>query len=153
MTTAKEMGFETTECSRCGGSGHYSFNPMYGTTCFKCNGTGWGMTKRGQAAKNYFNDSRPKVAAENLEAGQRVFSKSFNRWWTVKNIEADEYNPGLVVVNYNVQGEEYGEHVQPDREFLLSAGEELWAELLAAAIEHQETLTKAGKPRKRRIAA
>lgn len=27
-------------CSRCGGSGHYSYNRMYGTTCFKCNGRG-----------------------------------------------------------------------------------------------------------------
>lgn len=30
----------TTECSRCGGSGQYSFCPQYGTTCFKCQGTG-----------------------------------------------------------------------------------------------------------------
>lgn len=28
----------TVECSRCGGSGHFSFNRMTGTTCFKCNG-------------------------------------------------------------------------------------------------------------------
>jgi len=27
-------------CKRCGGSGHYSYNPMDGTTCFGCNGTG-----------------------------------------------------------------------------------------------------------------
>lgn len=25
-------------CTRCGGSGNYSYNPMYGRTCFKCNG-------------------------------------------------------------------------------------------------------------------
>lgn len=28
-------------CGRCGGSGHYSFCPMYGTTCFGCGGTGF----------------------------------------------------------------------------------------------------------------
>ncbi len=27
-------------CGRCGGSGHYSYCPMYGTTCFKCMGCG-----------------------------------------------------------------------------------------------------------------
>lgn len=27
-------------CPRCGGSGHYSYNPMDGTRCFKCGGTG-----------------------------------------------------------------------------------------------------------------
>lgn len=28
----------TEECSRCGGSGHYSYNQMTGTVCFRCNG-------------------------------------------------------------------------------------------------------------------
>lgn len=27
-----------TYCNRCGGSGHYSFNAMNGTVCFRCNG-------------------------------------------------------------------------------------------------------------------
>ena len=30
----------TKDCPRCGGSGHYSFNPIHGTRCFKCNGAG-----------------------------------------------------------------------------------------------------------------
>lgn len=30
----------TVACDRCGGSGHYSFNPTNGTTCFGCNGSG-----------------------------------------------------------------------------------------------------------------
>ena len=28
------------KCPRCGGSGHYSYNPMDGTTCFQCRGSG-----------------------------------------------------------------------------------------------------------------
>ena len=27
-------------CPRCGGSGQYSYNPMYGTVCFQCRGSG-----------------------------------------------------------------------------------------------------------------
>ena len=27
-------------CSRCGGSGHYAYNPMDGTRCFRCLGSG-----------------------------------------------------------------------------------------------------------------
>jgi hypothetical protein len=150
MATAKEMGFETTECGRCGGSGHYSFNLMYGTTCFGCNGTGWKLTKRGAAAKAFFQNSRPVTTAADLEAGQRVYSKSWNRWWTVDHTEGDPYNPGAVVVVYKVQGEEYSEHKRPESEFLIACGKELWAKLLAAAIEYQQTLTKAGKPRSKR---
>lgn len=42
--------FETTKCSRCMGSGHYSRCEMYGTTCFGCHGTGKVLSKRGRAA-------------------------------------------------------------------------------------------------------
>lgn len=30
----------TGSCLRCSGTGHYSYNPIYGSTCFACNGTG-----------------------------------------------------------------------------------------------------------------
>ena len=40
----KNKGYET--CSRCGGSGNYSYNPMNGTTCFKCNGLGYLKIKK-----------------------------------------------------------------------------------------------------------
>lgn len=40
--------FETQSCSRCGGSGHYSYCTMYGTKCFKCGGTKRFFTKHGQ---------------------------------------------------------------------------------------------------------
>jgi hypothetical protein len=26
------------DCTRCGGTGHYSYNMIHGTVCFKCNG-------------------------------------------------------------------------------------------------------------------
>lgn len=32
-------------CSRCGGSGRYSFNLIHGTTCYGCGGTGKQKTK------------------------------------------------------------------------------------------------------------
>lgn len=38
------LGLAAT-CTRCGGSGHYSYCQMHGTTCFGCNGTGRGMPK------------------------------------------------------------------------------------------------------------
>ena len=35
----KKLGYRI--CSRCSGSGNHSYNPMDGTTCFKCNGLGY----------------------------------------------------------------------------------------------------------------
>ncbi|HET9564656.1 MAG TPA: hypothetical protein VFP27_09155, partial [Mycobacterium sp.] len=35
---ATKLVYEMKSCSRCGGSGHYSYCQMYGTTCFKCGG-------------------------------------------------------------------------------------------------------------------
>jgi hypothetical protein len=33
-----KLVYETKACGRCGGSGHYSYCSMYGTTCFGCRG-------------------------------------------------------------------------------------------------------------------
>jgi len=54
MTTTKNFLFENTPCTRCGGSGHYSWNQMTGSRCFKCNGAGVTLTKRGAAAQSYY---------------------------------------------------------------------------------------------------
>jgi len=35
----------TIACGRCGGSGHYSYCAMHGTTCFGCSGSGKAMPK------------------------------------------------------------------------------------------------------------
>jgi len=32
----KNKGYKT--CLRCSGSGNHSYNPIHGSTCFKCNG-------------------------------------------------------------------------------------------------------------------
>lgn len=38
-------------CSRCNGSGHYSFNLARGTVCFGCEGTGFKMVDAAEYAK------------------------------------------------------------------------------------------------------
>ena len=42
----KETGY--VRCSRCGGSGNYSYNPIHGSTCFQCNGLGFMKLKGGK---------------------------------------------------------------------------------------------------------
>ena len=63
--------FESVTCTRCGGSGHYSYNPMTGTRCFKCNGHGETLTKRGAAAQNYYRLLLSKRYRD-LEPGDKV---------------------------------------------------------------------------------
>lgn len=75
------LGHETV-CGRCCGSGHYSYNAMYGTTCFGCGGAGKVATKltpellervRGQVANGeltpYLDRLRATAAAKRKVAG------------------------------------------------------------------------------------
>ena len=81
MTTTKATGtdchgFPTRTCTRCGGSGHYAFNRLDGTTCYGCSGTGTQYaTKRASAAVAAFrkaqrNAARPQVC--DFQAGDVV---------------------------------------------------------------------------------
>ena len=61
--------FETETCSRCAGSGNYSYCPGYGNRCFKCSGKGRVYSKRGHAALD-FQQALLRVPA--LGYGMRV---------------------------------------------------------------------------------
>ena len=65
------MRFERTICSRCGGSGHYSYNATTGTTCFKCHGAKETLTSRGLMALEWFR-AQSSVPASELVPGQRA---------------------------------------------------------------------------------
>lgn len=64
--------FETEVCSRCGGSGRFSFNLMTGDTCFKCRGKGNCYTKRGQVAIDYYRELL-KVPVTELKIGDLIW--------------------------------------------------------------------------------
>lgn len=65
------MKYESETCTRCGGSGHYSYNQISGTRCFKCRGTKVQLTKRGAAAKAYA-DAMLNKPVEEVLPGQLV---------------------------------------------------------------------------------
>ena len=63
--------FETETCSRCGGSGNYSYCQTHGTTCFKCGGSGITYTTRGAAARAWWKAQR-EAKISDLVIGMRV---------------------------------------------------------------------------------
>lgn len=93
--------FEHRECSRCGGSGHYSFNQIDGTRCYGCGGTGRQWTKAdAPLVAEYHELAKPlrETTAGRLEVGEDVLlgeryfaeGRRMRRWVTIESIEVDE---------------------------------------------------------------
>lgn len=72
--------YQTTECSRCGGTGSYSFNSKDGTECFRCFtgkgvGTGLQLTKDAIESRDKvgeFKSSILTIRADEVEVGMKV---------------------------------------------------------------------------------
>src|SRR3954452_7150611 len=93
LKTGNSFTFEAESCSRCGGSGHYSYCQSHGTRCFKCGGHGLTLTKRGALAQNVYNELL-KINAEDIQPGMKVMSDALPgftsaAWHVVKSIELD----------------------------------------------------------------
>jgi hypothetical protein len=99
----KTFLFEHETCSRCGGSGRYSYCQRYGSTCFKCSGNQQVLTKRGYAAQALYNRLLSKPASA-LQPGMKIRDIGvthggdvFTAWYTIVAIKADNtlYNGQL----------------------------------------------------------
>ena len=111
------MRLETEPCTRCGGTGHHSFYQMYGTTCFKCWGSGLQLTERGYKQKRVEQKFRERLAKdfkvgdvmqyEIVHPQSNSMSVGFQRITEIKN---DPLNPGLLVL----VGEKLSYHVAPE---------------------------------------
>lgn len=147
MTT---ITYEATECSRCGGTGHYSYNQMDGTRCFKCGGSKKQLTKRGKAAKA-FADELLDIKIQDVPEGSQFMY--FDLGCIYKFCTAVE-NPGRGVT---VNGERVPTYdiVRRNGQVVCSAGAGIrvrlhpTAEQVQEINDYQDSLTKAGKPRKK----
>lgn len=146
--------FETETCGRCGGCGQYSYNQVNGSTCFGCGGSGVRYTKRGEAASKFFAAAAlvplsalkvgDVIQINTLTAGLAPLSyyapvvaiEQRDGWPVTVWTESDAFG------RYGFTGRTNGQA----RRRLAGAERE---EALAAALAYQETLTKAGTPRKR----
>jgi hypothetical protein len=148
------LGFEAKTCSRCGGSGQYSYNQIHGSRCYGCSGDKIQHTKRGKAAKLFYVESL-KLMPEDIKVGQRIDNGCGK--YTVAEIVGIEESGAVIIdgvrkpmeflVFISAQGTRVSVQVgYPVK--LVPQGEEK-ARLVAAALAYQDTLTATGTPRKR----
>lgn len=85
--------YETAECSRCSGTGAYSFNYRDGSRCYGCSGTGRSLTRAGRTARETLADARPTVALSEIRPGDRVLIRDTG-WGEVIEAGPDPLNEG-----------------------------------------------------------
>lgn len=167
MEAAKPRKLERETCSRCGGSGNYSYCSMYGTRCFKCHGNKVVLTKRGAAAMAFLKNLRSKRADE-LKVGDRVRHDGLvvpgavndrAGWAVVEMIEphdstrhgraGDPSGPDLWEGTLEITTSRCSHGgVSVDRMFEVLHTKEENEAFLTAALEYEATLNKNGTPKK-----
>lgn len=98
-----KIQYEREACSRCDGSGHYSYNSITGTECFKCRGTRKQLTK--QAAKSFnliteFKRDMLEVPASMIEPGDQIRVPGNYKRMPVEWAELDTLNPGRISIGF-----------------------------------------------------
>lgn len=146
MAAKPTTEFEYEVCSRCGGEGRYSYNQMDGDRCYGCGGTGYKLTKRGAAAREFYLALVSKPATE-IIAGDRVFLSGIGQgWYVVESVTVMEN--GMIDLNFVTSKGMSGARLRPSDTLRVAQAPEAKTAKLAQAIAFQSTLTKQGKPRK-----
>ena len=154
--------FEHVTCSRCAGSGSYSWNAMNGSRCFGCGGSGFTLTKRGRAAQAFLNKMR-KIPAESFAVGDWILSEGVpgytaSIWMKVTEITlgtAGDFGylsfkdiPAVKILAVDKEGGT-GSFIgySGSTEYRKWFNAEQKAEQRRLALAYQDTLTKAGTVR------
>lgn len=153
--------FESVRCTRCGGSGRMPFS-VRGGICFKCDGPGFVLTKRGRAAQAYL-DALRTIPAEDFKPGDLILSSGFSagsmtvasKWLKVtevRTVDARKTYPnepeGSLMTEIVTEGGGSFGAMQGTAKWRKGFSAEEKAAQRAAALAYQDTLTKAGTPRK-----
>lgn len=149
MTKKTKLLFESVTCSRCGGSGQYSYCSLYGRTCFKCHGNGVVLSKRGHAAQLFLDQLRTKDAREISEGDVCLVSvvtfSSIADVWLVATHDAVVDLDGKALVTFAYKSgktENYG--FGRGCTVKAKGSKEIEDGRRAQALAYQETLTKSG---------
>lgn len=158
--------FESEICSRCAGSGEYSYCETHGRACFKCGGKKEQLTKRGAMAQALFREILTRRIDE-LKIGDVVecrqptpggglfrgagtvveldLTPKLSGWREVGGVRSDVFN-----VSYVTEGK-FGRtgHAGEIQHTVQLCGADARREAAEKALAYQASLTKAGKPRAR----
>lgn len=153
---ATPAALETETCTRCGGSGKFSYNQMDGDRCYGCNGKGIAYTKRGKAAARYLENLRT-IRLDQLQVGDFMLNKSNGKFQRVTDIKPNDSvksqnktTGAWEVMDYLEVTTERGGLIGPrDTPVRKAFTAEQKAEHMKQALAYQATLTKTGAPRKR----
>ena len=89
-------------CPRCGGSGHYSYNPMDGTRCFKCGGSGKVTIQvRAYTEKEYnqyIKSKERRAAAEEAKKQSLIDNSEANKMAKLAELGYEIDNPGIYLI-------------------------------------------------------
>ena len=144
----RKLLFENVTCSRCGGTGNYSYCQSYGTTCFKCAGDGATLTARGKAAQAWLNAKRRKLGKE-FAVGETLLVEGVPGFMSSYWAKVTETNGSDIVCVNTKTGQ--SQTLNGFGEVLLrkAFSKEEKAAQAKEALEYQATLTKTGTVRKR----
>ena len=158
--------FENETCSRCHGTGEYSYCAYYGKTCFKCHGSKVVLTKRGAAAQRFL-DQLQTVSIKDLKVGALIECTGVTNGNGLFRYKAPVVSIGPSDQVKHVSSSTNGVP-NPTVEYMLIKTEHpkfgagglntpdnttvrIWQntkENIAKALEYQANLTKTGTPRK-----
>lgn len=155
----KNSALEIQTCSRCHGSGSYSYNQIDGSRCFKCSGSGVVHTKRGSEAHKFLENLR-SVPMSTLVVGDTFRFNDLSRTFfvAVESIENKMSKGSVNGVPYEHEMLEISGTWKDGRYSMMGGDNTMvrkgWsaeekAAHLAQALVYQETLTQQGTPRKR----
>lgn len=97
-THRSKNGFPLVHCSRCDGSGHYSWNAVHGSTCYGCSGTGFRLPKAAVPAWESYRaavNAQVRRLAADLRPGEEISGfkglsdRSDGNWRTVASVSVN----------------------------------------------------------------
>lgn len=159
----KKTLFETETCSRCGGSGKYSYCERFRDVCFKCHGDTFTLTKRGRIAQQFYIDLCTVLITE-VKVGDVIQVNTMSHTYRSSVIEIEfQKDAGSSLINgvmvpYDgvrvvTEHPKYGRwSLQASTKHSLRVYRKDDEERRKQALEYQASLTKQGTPRKKKSA-